>query len=80
MVVDDLNGMQTRESEKGAIEGFVVGKDRTEVSHLQFADGTIILFLLHDNKSISNAFMLLRVVEQMSSLHINMTKFGLERD
>lgn len=68
--------MFTRSLERGAIEEFVIGNDRIEVSHLQFADDTI-LFVSHNNTSITNGLTLMKVFEHISGLHIHMTKSGL---
>ena len=39
--MDVLSKMMTRMEESGLFEGFIVGRDRTRVSLLQFADDTI---------------------------------------
>ena len=41
IVVDVLSRLIVRAKEKGVFEGFLVDKDRTRVSYLQFADDTI---------------------------------------
>ena len=41
LVVDILSRMLLRAEERNMLEGFGVGRDRTRVSHLQFADDTI---------------------------------------
>lgn len=58
-IVDGLSRILTRGSVKGEIERFTVGNDR--VSHLQFADD-IILFISHDNRSISIALTSVKVL------------------
>ena len=41
IVVDVLSRLIVRAEEKGVFEGFLEGRDRTMVSHLQFVDDTI---------------------------------------
>ena len=50
IVVDVLSRLVVRAEERCLFEGFLVGKNRTRVSHLQFADDTIF-FLEHPWKS-----------------------------
>lgn len=49
-----------------------------EVCYLQVADD-VILFLEYDNRSISNIFALIHVLEHISGLKINMGKSGFVR-
>ena len=65
--MDVLNRMMTREEESGLFEGFIVGRDKTRVSILQFANDTIFfskasLEILHNHK------LILLVFEQLSRL------------
>ena len=41
IIADVLSKMLLRVEERGLLEGFKVGRNRTRVSHLQFADATI---------------------------------------
>ena len=41
LVVDVLSKMMLRVEESSLVEGFLVGRDRIRVSHLQFVDDTI---------------------------------------
>ena len=41
LVADVLSRLIVRAVERGLFEGFLVGKNRIRVSHLQFADDTI---------------------------------------
>ena len=41
IVADVLSRMLLRAEERSMLEGFTVGRNRTRVSHLQFADATI---------------------------------------
>lgn len=41
IVVDALSRMLLRAKESRLLEGFIVGKSKTNVSHLQFANGAI---------------------------------------
>ena len=41
LVADVLSKMLLREEERNSLEGFRVGRNKTKVSHLQFADDTI---------------------------------------
>ena len=41
LVTDVLSKMLLRVEERNSLEGFRVGRNRTRVSHLQFADNTI---------------------------------------
>lgn len=49
-----------------------------EVSHLQFAD-IIILFLLHNERLVNNALLLVQNCERIYRLHINLNKSGMAR-
>ena len=44
LVTDVLSKMLLRVEERNSLEGFRVGRNRTRVSHLQFADDTIFFF------------------------------------
>ena len=49
LVTDVLTKLIVRAEERGLFKGFLVGKNRAKVSHLQFVDDTII-FLEHPLK------------------------------
>ena len=42
LVVEVLNIMISKAKEGGLVEGLLVGKDKVELTHLQFTDDTIL--------------------------------------
>ena len=56
-----------------AIHGFIVGRDKVEVSHLQFADDTL-LFLKANRNYFLNYLTLLEVFGSISGLRVNLRK------
>uniref|UniRef100_A0A803P465 Reverse transcriptase domain-containing protein n=1 Tax=Cannabis sativa TaxID=3483 RepID=A0A803P465_CANSA len=75
LVADVLGRMTNKAVSTGNISGFLVGKERVQVSHLQFADDTI--FFVENEQSLHK---LLRVVEAfcaISGLKINLSKSQL---
>ncbi|XP_057720056.1 uncharacterized protein LOC130934510 [Arachis stenosperma] len=60
----------------GRISPLLVGRDHIELSHLQFADDTI-LFCPPEEETIKNYRRLLRCFELMSGLSINFDKSSL---
>ncbi|XP_020970158.1 uncharacterized protein LOC110268381 [Arachis ipaensis] len=62
--------------QNGRITPLLVGRDNIELSHLQFADDTI-LFCPSEEEMIRNYKQLLRCFEMMSGLSINFDKSSL---
>ena len=73
IVVDMLGRLIDVARDKGVIEGFVVGRDRISVTHLQFADNTLFFSAKEEGK-IRNLLMLLRIFDVVSGLKVNLTK------
>ncbi|XLR04694.1 hypothetical protein S83_070892, partial [Arachis hypogaea] len=76
LVVDVLHRMVGEAVRNGRISPLLVGRDNIELSHLQFADDTI-LFCPQDTEIILNYKRLLRCFEWMSGLSINFDKSNL---
>ena len=74
--VDVLRKMMIRAEESGLIEGFIVGRDRTRVSLLQFTND-IIFFSKASPEYLQNLKLILLVFGQVSSLKINLEKSTL---
>ncbi|XP_015944180.1 uncharacterized protein LOC107469315 [Arachis duranensis] len=73
LVVDVLHRMIGEAVTNGRISPLLVGRDHIELSHLQFADDTI-LFCSPEEETIRNYKHLLRCFELMSGLSINFEK------
>ncbi|XP_020982282.1 uncharacterized protein LOC107496648 [Arachis duranensis] len=73
LVVDVLHKMIGEAVRNGCILPLLVGRDNIELSHLQFADDTI-LFCPPEEETIQNYKRLLRSFELMSGLSINYEK------
>ncbi|RVW15777.1 LINE-1 retrotransposable element ORF2 protein [Vitis vinifera] len=73
LVADVLSRMLFRAEETGLTEGFSVGRDRTRVSLLQFADDTIF-FSKASMEHLQNLKIILLVFGQVSGLKINLEK------
>ncbi|RVX15851.1 Tetratricopeptide repeat protein SKI3 [Vitis vinifera] len=67
LVADVLSRLMIRAEETGIIEGFFVGRDRTRVSLLQFADDTIF-FSKTSMEHLQNLKIILLVFGQVSGL------------
>ncbi|XP_072076815.1 uncharacterized protein [Arachis hypogaea] len=76
LAVDILHRMVGKAVRNGRISPLLVGRDNIELSHLQFADDTI-LFFPKDTKILVNYKRLLRCFELMSGLSINFDKSSL---
>ncbi|XP_057747671.1 uncharacterized protein LOC130966866 [Arachis stenosperma] len=76
LVVDVLHRMIGEAVKNGRISPLLVGRDSIELSHLQFADDSI-LFCPPDEEIIKNYKRLLRCFELMSGLSINFYKSSL---
>ena len=73
LVADGLSRLSTFASEKRMIRGCKVGKDKVEISHLQFADD-ILFFLEADEFVFDNLLKVLRIFCEVSGLKVNMGK------
>ncbi|XP_016206848.1 uncharacterized protein LOC107647266 [Arachis ipaensis] len=76
LVVDVLHRMVGEAVRNGRISPLLVGRDKIELSHLQFADDTI-LFCPPEIETILNYKRLLRCFELMSGVSINFDKLNL---
>ncbi|XP_015938722.1 uncharacterized protein LOC107464306 [Arachis duranensis] len=76
LVVDILHRMISEAVKNGRISPLVVGRDSVELSHLQFADDTILFCPPHD-ETMQNYKWLLRWFELMSGLNINFDNSSL---
>ncbi|XP_057746528.1 uncharacterized protein LOC130965782 [Arachis stenosperma] len=76
LINDVLHWMIGEAIRNGRILPLLVGIDSIELSHLQFADGTI-LFCPPEDETIKNYKRLLRCFELMSGLSINFDKSSL---
>ena len=82
IVADVLSRMLLRVEERSMLEGFNVGRNRTRVSHLQFADDTIFFSSTCVEELQTLKFILL-VFGQISKLKVNLDKsnlFGINLD
>ncbi|RVW98458.1 Transposon TX1 uncharacterized 149 kDa protein [Vitis vinifera] len=82
LVNDSVKGMIMRAEEREMLEGFKVGRNRTRVSHLQFADDTIF-FSNTREEDLQTLKSLLLVVGHISRLKVNLDKssiYGINLD
>ena len=82
ITADVLSRMLLRAEKRSLLEGFSVGGNRTRVSHLQFADDTII-FSNTCAEELQTLKNLLLVFGQISGLKVNLDKsnlFGINLD
>ena len=82
IVIDVLSRMLLRAEERSLLEGFSVGRNRTRVSYLQFADDTIIFSntCAEELQTLKNSLL---VFGQISELKVNLDKsnlFGINLD
>ncbi|RVX11532.1 Transposon TX1 uncharacterized 149 kDa protein [Vitis vinifera] len=81
-VADVLSRMLMRAEERNMMEGFRVGRFRTRVSHLQFADDTIF-FSNSREEELQTLKSLLLVFGHISGLKVNLNKssiYGINLD
>ena len=71
LVVDVLSRLMFKAEEKGLTEGFLVGRNRTRVSILQFADDTIF-FSNATMEHLLNLKTFLLVFGEVSGLKVNL--------
>ncbi|KAJ9680549.1 hypothetical protein PVL29_019768 [Vitis rotundifolia] len=76
LVADVLSRLMIRAEETGLTEGFLVRRDRTRVSMLQFADDTIF-FSNASLEHLQNLKIILLVFGQVSGLKINLEKSSI---
>lgn len=76
LVVDALSRLIVRAEERGLFEGFLVGRNRIKVSHLQFADDTIF-FSKASFEELHSLKLILLVFGRLSRLRINLNKSTL---
>lgn len=62
--------------EESIIKGFVVGKTKVEVSHLQFVDGTVF-FLEPEENNFQWVVNILKIFCNMSGLKLNLDKSSI---
>ncbi|RVW36770.1 Transposon TX1 uncharacterized 149 kDa protein [Vitis vinifera] len=82
IVANVLSRMLLKTEERNFLEGFRVGRNRCRVSHLQFADDTI-LFASPREEEVQTLKSLLLVFGQISGLKVNLDKsnlFGINLD
>ena len=77
IVIDVLSRMLLRAEERSLLDGFSVGRNRTRVSHLQFADDTIF-FSNTCVEELQTLKSLLLVFGQISGLKVNLVDYGRE--
>ncbi|XP_028113211.1 uncharacterized protein LOC114311295 [Camellia sinensis] len=73
IVAEGLNILLSRARQLGLIQGAVVGSSGLRITHLQFADDTI-LFCNADKEEVGNIKRILRCFEIVSGLRINYHK------
>ncbi|KAJ9688894.1 hypothetical protein PVL29_014511 [Vitis rotundifolia] len=76
LVADVLSRMLLRAEERNLLGGFRVGKNRTRVSHLQFADDTIF-FSNSREEELQTLKSLLLVFGHISGLKVNLDKINI---
>ena len=76
IVADVLSRMLLRAEERNALEGFRVGKNRTRVSHLQFANDTIFFSSTREEDLLTLKSVLL-VFGHISGLKVNLDKSNI---
>ena len=76
IVADVLSRMLLRAEERNVLEGFRVGRNRTRVSHLQFADDTIFFSSTREEDMMTLKNVLL-VFGHSSGLKVNLDKSNI---
>ncbi|RVX00286.1 putative mitochondrial protein [Vitis vinifera] len=76
IVANVLSRMLLRAEERNALEGFRVGRNRTRVSHLQFADDTIFFSSTREEDLLTFKSVLL-VFGHISVLKVNLDKSNI---
>lgn len=73
IVAEGLNGMISSAKRSGALDGYEIGRDNVTVTHLQFADDTIIISK-PTTRNVWAIKSILRLFELASGLKINFSK------
>ena len=73
LVADVFSRLIDKAKVCNVIRGFSVGRDKVEVSHLQFADDTL-LFMEADSSYFLNCLKILEVFRSISGLKVNLSK------
>ncbi|WKA06632.1 hypothetical protein VitviT2T_024525 [Vitis vinifera] len=76
IVADVLSRMLLKAEERNVLEGFRVGRNRTRVSHLQFADDTIFFSNTREEDMMTLKNVLL-VFGHISGLKVNLDKSNI---
>ena len=76
LVTDVLSRMLLRAEERNALEGFRVGRNKTRVSNLQFADDTIFFSSTREEDMLTLKSVLL-VIGHISGLKVNLDKSNI---
>ncbi|RVW46685.1 LINE-1 retrotransposable element ORF2 protein [Vitis vinifera] len=76
IVADVLSRMLLKAEERNVLEGFKVGRNRTRVSHLQFADDTIF-FSSYREEDMMTLKNVLLVFGHISGLKVNLDKSNI---
>lgn len=76
LVADVLSRLLNRGVERGVVEGIRVGREDVLMSHLQFADYTI-LFLSEDRSMFRNVLLIFKVFESISGLKNKLSKSSI---
>ena len=76
LVADVLSRMLLRAEERNMLEGFKVGRNKTRVTHLQFADDTIF-FSNTREEDLQTLKSLLLVFGHISGLKVNLDKSSI---
>ena len=82
MAVDVMGRLMDKAKERNVFRGFVVGRDRVEISHLQFADDTLF-FMEADHNNFLNLLQILETFRSFSGLRVNLgtsTLLGINTD
>ena len=73
LIADTLSRLMKRACDKDLIEGFVIGRDKVRLSHLQFANDSIF-FMSNKEDNIINLMGVLNLFSLISGLKVNMGK------
>ncbi|XP_057975365.1 uncharacterized mitochondrial protein AtMg01250-like [Malania oleifera] len=76
LLVDTLDRLFFHAHARGVNKGFHVGREEEEISHLQFANDTLLL-LENSLVKFKKAILLLKIFEKILGLKINLSKSGI---
>lgn len=77
LVVDAFSALMERAKDHPLLKRFSASRDRPFVSHLQFIDDTIC-FIDAQSHQVTNLKFILRSLETMSRLKVNLPKFTIK--